>query len=540
MCGMNFRDGIIHDIVFLDNGVLQKKASSIGGITDDSMLKLLSNSEGFQKLIHSIGITVESAVNEQVLFDFKMYGKKDRLQGGSSFSLLCTCDGTEQLLSLEDYKATKEDDVPGAFEFRFKEAGKAARISIRFFLKDGYTAPNLGIDPPVDFSTEDYSRMIEKSLLNLGNVKRIQDVVNRAKKGEEVTIAYIGGSITQGAGAKPGQQESYTYKSYTAFRGICGEHRKVRYIQAGVGGTPSELGMLRYDRDVRMEKTVDPDIVIVEFAVNDAGDETEGNCFESLVYHILSAPNHPAVILLFSVFENDWNLQERLAPVGYRYDIPMVSIKDAVVEQFYKKKGDGNIITKRQFFYDIFHPTNEGHTIMADCLTYLFRKVLQAEPAAADINLNQLPVIGRDFVSVQLSDRKNPSDNIIVEEGGFTSWDEDLQIKEVDAKTGVKKLFPYNWMRIPENGEAPMRLKVKCKAFLLIYKDSGADEFGKASVSVDGKAVRIFDPHEIGWTHCTPVILIQEAKENWHDITIRMENGEENKKFTVLGFGIVN
>ena len=39
------------------------------------------------------------------------------------------------------------------------------------------------------------------------------------------------------------------------------------------------------------------------------GDETKGECYDSLVRKILSAGNSPAVILLFAVFSDDWNLQ---------------------------------------------------------------------------------------------------------------------------------------------------------------------------------------------------------------------------------------
>ena len=74
----------------------------------------------------------------------------------------------------------------------------------------------------------------------------------------------------------------------------------IHFIKAGVGGTPSELGMIRYDRDVLRDGKVNPDIVVVEFAVNDEGDETKGVCYESLILNILSAENKPAVVLLFS------------------------------------------------------------------------------------------------------------------------------------------------------------------------------------------------------------------------------------------------
>ena len=50
----------------------------------------------------------------------------------------------------------------------------------------------------------------------------------------------------------------------------------MKFIKAGVGGTPSELGMIRFDRDV-LRDGQQPDIVVIEFAVNDEGDETKGD-----------------------------------------------------------------------------------------------------------------------------------------------------------------------------------------------------------------------------------------------------------------------
>ena len=137
-------------------------------------------------------------------------------------------------------------------------------------------------------------------------------------------------------------------------------------MKAGGGGSPSELGMLRYEKDVLSDGQVTPDIVIVEFAVNDEGDETKGECYDSLVRKIYNGPGQPAVILLFAVFADDWNLEERLCKVGYSYELPMVSTRRSVVEQFYLTKDQGNVISKNQFFYDLFHPSNAGHRIMAD------------------------------------------------------------------------------------------------------------------------------------------------------------------------------
>lgn len=53
--------------------------------------------------------------------------------------------------------------------------------------------------------------------------------------------------------------------------------------------------------------------------------------------------------IAFSVFANDWNLQDRLSPVGKLYDLPMVSVLDAVSPQFALKNDEGRVISKISF-----------------------------------------------------------------------------------------------------------------------------------------------------------------------------------------------
>jgi len=57
--------------------------------------------------------------------------------------------------------------------------------------------------------------LLERSLLNLGNPGRLQQVIARARAGEELTFAYIGGSITEGPDVKPAQR--YVTLSYHEF-----------------------------------------------------------------------------------------------------------------------------------------------------------------------------------------------------------------------------------------------------------------------------------------------------------------------------------
>ena len=527
------------------DGRLINSAQIVGNIEDENILKLMETVDGFKKLVHSIGVSVETEnPKENVEFIFQMYGKKDIYGGGTNLTVTLTGDGAEKRIYLSEVNWKEDDNVPGQIKIMLDTPEKLARTSVRLYLNDGYEAPENIEEQDVDLTSASYQKMIQNSLIQCGNINRLGKAIARAKRGEDITVAYIGGSITQGAGATPINTECYAYKSFCLFRDMTGAKENLHFVKAGVGGTPSELGMIRFDRDVRHGEQ-DPDVVIVEFAVNDEGDETKGDCYESLVRKILKLKSKPAVILLFSVFADDYNLQKRLMPVGYQYDLPMVSVKNAVTPQFYDK--DKRVVTKNQFFYDMFHPSNLGHTIMADCLTHLFMQVDACLQDTGDLSLDmtyhllaQDPAIGSTFENVRLLDRS--TDGIAeIDCGAFSEKDELLQCVELDEDLHGTPEFPYNWMYqgTKEAVNPYFEMKISCNALLLIFKDAGELSVGKADVYVDGQKVLTADPHVNGWIHCNPVILFAEDTVKNHIVKIQMVEGDEDKFFTILGFGYV-
>ena len=81
----------------------------------------------------------------------------------------------------------------------------------------------------------------------------------KLEKDADVTIAYLGGSIT----AQPGYRvlsEKWFAAQYPK--------SKIKGIHAAIGGTGSNLGVFRLQRDVLQHH---PDLLFVEFAVNDGG-----------------------------------------------------------------------------------------------------------------------------------------------------------------------------------------------------------------------------------------------------------------------------
>ncbi len=523
--------------LFLDNGRLANYAKTIGKIEDEAMLEMLKSSEGFRKLVHSVGVSVTCENKEQEAeFVLHMYGKTDMYQSGTRHVAKVVPNGSETEILLSDIDWSDDDFCVGEFIFQFASNWEVAVIGVRLYLNDGYTAPEFVPEAPVDFESAAYKEMIAKSFVSLGNNVRLKRAIEKAKAGEDVTVAFIGGSITEGAGATPSQKTCYSKVAYDAFCKRFGNGSNVHYTKAGVGGTSSELGMIRYERDI-LGRGAAPDVVVVEFAVNDEGDETKGDCYETLVRKILFSDNAPAVILLFSVFENDWNLQERLMPVGVRYDLPMVSVKNSVVDQFYLPADGGRVISKNRFFYDVYHPTSDGHRIMADGLDYLFGKADES-PAGTEPDYQALETVFKpEFVDVRLLDRKDGFDGAKISCGAFTESDTDLHYVEMNLDNFRTPMFPHNWTATAETGDEPFVIKIKSPYLLVITKDTGSMEFGKADIYVDGEYVLTADPHAVGWTHSTAQIAYRGKEDTVHTVEIRKNPETMDKKFTILGFG---
>ena len=140
--GAKQEDGSAIHFIYESDGRLINSAQIVGNITDENMLRLLETVEGFGKLVHSIGVSVETDnPKEEMEFIFQMYGKKDLYGGGTNLRCSLTGDGMERRIYLSDYTWTEDDYIPGQIKFIMSVPEKIGKASVRFYLNDGYTAP---------------------------------------------------------------------------------------------------------------------------------------------------------------------------------------------------------------------------------------------------------------------------------------------------------------------------------------------------------------------------------------------------------------
>ena len=380
------------------------------------------------------------------------------------------------------------------------------------------------------FDEEWYRQALRDSVMSVGNNARLKKVIERAQNGEVITLATIGGSITEGTGASS-YKECWASRFHIRFRTEYGAANgsNVCFVNAGVGGTPSPFGYMRYQREVvNRVPAADtdglPDVVVIEFSVNDWEEPTKHRCFESMVKEILDAPNEPAVILLFAVFRNGFNLQNDLRRIGKNYDLMMVSIKDGFYGHF------GKELKKEGFFSDEYHPTSLGHRIMTDCLMQAVTEAAEAETDAAP-DLDVKPVYGTDFMGLKTIFGDTETEEFTVDRGGFPGSDSGSYHNQPVGWVCGKNF--YHNVKDPMD---PLTVRGVFRKCLVAWKATNSASFGAAEILIDGRVVKTVKGGKDKWGQSEVVLVLDEKEAAEHTLEIRVT--EEGKAFTVTAIGL--
>lgn len=356
--------------------------------------------------------------------------------------------------------------------------------------------------------------MYDKAMVSYGNTSMMQNVIKKAQSGEKVTVVYLGGSITEGISA--GAEGCYAKLTYDYFAQKFGTGDNVQYVNAGLSGTPSKLGILRLDRDVL---AYEPDICFIEFAVNDGTETDYQNAYESIVRTLLQKNITP--VLLFSVTENDHSAQDYMKQIGEFYHLPMISYCDALRYLF-----ANNRMTWKDFSDDQSHPNTEGHKLVASMVDYYFDTVMDVAPEG-------------DYVM--------PTDTV------FSPREVDAHMYEGDSLTPTSlgswkegstiASFTNGWTYDNTGDNSPIVFEFKDKKFLyMIYKEVKQGEFGKLHVKVtaDGEVYDESDYDTIspsGWGNAQIQNIAMMPEATNYTVEISMAAGDEDKHGEVLAFG---
>ena len=201
-------------------------------------------------------------------------------------------------------------------------------------------------------------------IVRAGNTARLRMCMDRAAAGGKMTLGFIGGSITQGSLASA-PETCYAHRVYDWWRETFGA---AEYVNAGIGGTTSAFGVARVDEDLLR---FCPDVVFIEFSVNDENTGHFAETYEGLVRRVWSHPCRPAVVLIHNMFyDTGASAEEVHSRIGAHYDLPAVSLRAALWEAV--RTG---AISRRDITPDDLHPNDAGHALVAGTVTALLEAV---------------------------------------------------------------------------------------------------------------------------------------------------------------------
>lgn len=358
--------------------------------------------------------------------------------------------------------------------------------------------------------------MIKNSLVSRGDISRIEGVFNKAKSGQDITVAFLGGSITQGCNATK-FEECYASRTYKWFKEKF-NNVNVKYVNAGVGATGSVIGIHRVEKQVLSEE---PDIVFIDFAVNDRDSIYDKIAYESIVRRILSVKNPPAIVEIFMSNFDGSNVQSQQIEIGRKYNLPMISFRNTIYKEMIADRLKWNEVAT-----DEVHPNDYGHFIISNLLILFMEDIykdLKGDVKVSDIELGE-PLFGDKYICGTTMNNNNLDTKEI---SGFSLDSEGFQV------------FKNGWKFISQNGkEASLTVDLEGKNIFLLFKKTIKDTAAKLLVKVDKKERIIIDTFfENGWgDYSATEVLVEELLNEKHSIEIRVLNEDKPVEAYIMGF----
>lgn len=201
-------------------------------------------------------------------------------------------------------------------------------------------------------------------------VNYISDVLQKTK-GKELKVAFLGGSLSKGERVK--RELCFVSLFEQKIEEKLSNGRKVSVLRYGQSGTMSSNGLYKV-KELIEEK---PDLVFLDYAMNDTGDRYLWESTEGICSQLIQAGAH-VVILLFC---NDQGHCTRgaMERVASHYHLPVVDIGKTITDKI--QKGE---LSWEEYGLDYVHPTPLGHEIITSELLNLFQEKEQKENVMED------------------------------------------------------------------------------------------------------------------------------------------------------------
>lgn len=353
----------------------------------------------------------------------------------------------------------------------------------------------------------------------IGRIAMLDNFLKCLNHKDEVSIVYLGGSITEGAGASSLE---------TCWQGLFAQwlddkfpDSQMKHYNAGVGGTNSELGVFRMEKDVLLHN---PDLLFVEFAVNDYGRE-EIDIIETMEGIVRKSKRYNPFIDIIFVHTVTMKMSQEFYELGKvpisiiaqekvasYYHIPICNVGRKLLAVMKENKSE-----PVEYLPDMVHPSDKGYMVY-----YLELK---------------------GFIEKLIAENM---------EGYYDVLEPMSQDKYKTCKMVPASVFPSDFRveKLPLCGRFPEYISSDISGSELSLEFFGtgigclwmiAKDSGIISYSVDDnewKDKSSWDSYALRFNRANHVMLEKDLKEGLHKLTIRVsdkKDGQSEGNFIRIG-----
>lgn len=357
-------------------------------------------------------------------------------------------------------------------------------------------------------ASPEMQKFYSDSIYSMGNTARLRQKVEQAESGQKTTIAYIGGSITEGNGL----DTCYAKRSYNYFAQTFGTGNNVSYVNAGLSGTSSVVGLMRAQNDILSKEA---DVIFIEFSVNDHPEEIYKKSFESLIKQCLSQPNDPAVIVLITRAKGGYSMQEQMVKSAKNFDVPIISMDTALTKAF-----ESGTLKKEDYYSDEYHPHAAGNALISDCISYYYRQALKTENMSTEYTIPETSAYGSEYAT-----------------GTIIPTNELANFNAGSFKTSNHPRFPYAFEFQKGSANQPMTFTTTGKGIFIVYKSNQNSSLGILDVTVNGQKSSINGNRQYAWGGPESDCAYFQNTSGELNVSLKMQNAGTD--FSIWGIGVV-
>lgn len=343
--------------------------------------------------------------------------------------------------------------------------------------------------------------------------------LKKLKQEKKLIIGYFGGSITEAGGSNG--RLGWRGRTTDALKEIYSDADIIE-IQAAIGGTGSDLGAFRLNEDLLIYK---PDLVFIEFAVNDSGtaEKRISRSIDGIVRSIII--DNPLIDIIFiytttaSIIEainNGYGYRSRevMSRICDYYNIPFIDVG----EDLQAAIKDGS--TWESLAPDMVHPTDVGHAIY-------FKKIKAVMTEFFNINTD----VSAPTVSFELKTpfSENPYHNCCI----YDAWNIENVTDFIKINNSLSGRYPHYI-----EGKAGSTFFFSFKGDILGLYWMIAPDSGKIALSIDDCEELIYsswDSYALSFSRAGYIIINEELTKSEHVLKVRVleEKDEQSTGFIV-------